>query len=137
MTKFLIPGDVNNPSTWYLSAGNDLLSGDIGTLTTKNDIFYGFAGDDTLSGVTLEDTLLGYDGSDVLNGGSDADLLLGGVGDDVINGGAGDDVIYGGYGIDTVIINRDFANQTITFRGLNVVIEGVNPLSGSMERDVL
>lgn len=54
-----------------------------------NDILWGLAGVDSLSG-----------GSDSLLGGADDDVIRGGGGNDTLNGGTGNDQLVGGTGAD-------------------------------------
>jgi len=73
-----------------------------GTGGNSDDVLYGGAGDDTLSGLNGNDTLYGGSGDDVLMGDNHDDLLFGGSGDDVLLGGNHNDRLYGGTGIDTL-----------------------------------
>lgn len=64
--------------------------------TEGNDILYGFATPDSISGNGGDDLLFGLAGADTLLGGAGNDTLDGGDGDDFIDGGAGNDTLKGG-----------------------------------------
>ncbi|WP_313433128.1 calcium-binding protein, partial [Acinetobacter sp.] len=74
--------------------------------TNDNDVIYGYATDDVLSGGDGNDTLYGYAGNDILNGGTGHDTLSGGDGHDVLNGGIGNDGLNGGSGDDILYGNE-------------------------------
>jgi hypothetical protein len=59
-------------------------------------LFYGGAGNDTLTGGTGGSVLVGGADNDALSGGAGRDLLIGGDGQDVLEGGQGEDVLVGG-----------------------------------------
>ncbi|MCP8473914.1 calcium-binding protein, partial [Pseudomonas triclosanedens] len=71
--------------------------------TDGNDILYGYAVADTISGGAGNDTINGYGGDDDLDGGVGNDTLYGGAGQDVLKGGLGNDTLYGEDGNDTLI----------------------------------
>ena len=53
--------------------------------------------------IPRNDMIFGYDGNDTINGGALDDIFYGGAGDDLITGGSGNDAIKGGAGKDTYI----------------------------------
>ena len=59
--------------------GNDTLVGDGDTIAAS---FYGFGGDDSITGGVSGDVLAGGNGNDTLTGGADNDSLTGGTGRD-------------------------------------------------------
>ncbi|WP_299546303.1 calcium-binding protein [uncultured Tateyamaria sp.] len=79
-------------------AGDDLLSGSAG-----HDTIDGGVGDDMLRGGSGNDELHGGEGADNLGGGSEDDLLRGGDGADTLDGGSGNDALNGGAGTDRLI----------------------------------
>lgn len=81
----------------YGFAGNDTVTGNGG-----NDKLFGGVGDDDVSGGVGNDSVLGFDGYDSLYGGDGKDTLLGETGDDYLFGGLGDDFLDGGDGNDTM-----------------------------------
>ena len=78
-------------------------AGDTSTGPHTQNVMYGLAGDDSLTGGT---------GDDVIDGGGDSDTLEGGAGDDSIDGGAGDDSLTGGDGDDVFVVSS--GHDTIT-----------------------
>jgi len=80
-------------------SGNDTFDGSSGT---ANQIMYGRAGNDTLSGGAGNDYLRGEDDNDIISGGGGADRLYGDGGDDTLAGGAGADTLNAGAGNDTI-----------------------------------
>ncbi|MEM6388460.1 MAG: calcium-binding protein [Pseudomonadota bacterium] len=72
------------------------------SLEEDDDVLFGGAGDDVMSGSAGHDRIDGGDGDDTLQGGSGADILSGGTGDDALKGGSEDDVLAGGLGEDTL-----------------------------------
>lgn len=80
-------------STHNLLAGNDQFTG-----TNGQEIVYGGAGDDNLSGAFGNDSLFGGTGMDFIYGGYGDDTLLGEDGDDFLYGGRGNDSIDAGTG---------------------------------------
>jgi len=57
---------------------------------TGNDVAFGNASANALSGNDGDDTLYGFAGADTLDGGDGADTLVGGAGKDVLRAGTGD-----------------------------------------------
>tara|TARA_R110002050_G_scaffold84234_2_gene179864 strand:- start:3784 stop:13488 length:9705 start_codon:yes stop_codon:yes gene_type:complete len=84
------------------SSGADILdNGDAG------GEFFGYGGDDTITGGTGSDTLMGGEGKDRLSGGEGNDVLLGEEGNDTLIGGDGVDTLMGGAGDDRFFIDDD------------------------------
>jgi Ca2+-binding RTX toxin-like protein len=83
----------------------------------KNDLIYGFDGNDTISARGADDIVFGGRGADTIDGGDGSDLIAGDAGADAMKGGAGDDQIIvsgadgagdtfnGGPGVDTLVIS--------------------------------
>ncbi len=83
--------------------GDDIdLSSDVfkTALGGKGAYFYGFAGNDKVTGTDVDDNLGGGDGVDTINGGKGNDRVYGDAGNDVLRGGAGNDYLSGGSGDD-------------------------------------
>lgn len=75
----------------------DLSSQDYKTaLGDKGAYFYGFAGNDKVTGTDVDDNLGGGDGVDTINGGKGNDRVYGDAGNDELHGGAGNDYLSGG-----------------------------------------
>jgi hypothetical protein len=74
--------------------GDDTIVAD-GKLTVPV-LFFGEAGNDTLTGGGAEAILVGGDGDDLLTSDKATDLIIGGAGSDSLNGGKGDDILVGG-----------------------------------------
>lgn len=103
----------------YGTDGNDSVSG-ISVNAYKNDLIYGYGGDDSLAGSDGNDTLYGGFGNDILNGGDDDDLLFGEEGNDTLFGGSGNDVLDAGVGNDT--LKGSGGNDTYVYRsGLDYI----------------
>lgn len=64
--------------------------------TSKDEIFYGGPGNDTIDADGGADIVCGGSGADLLYGADGADVLYGGTGKDVLYGNSGSDRIYGG-----------------------------------------
>ncbi|MDB5814738.1 MAG: hypothetical protein JWN23_1855 [Rhodocyclales bacterium] len=71
--------------------------------TLKQQILFGGATADTLTGANLGDHLYGGAGNDTLDGGLGNDYLEGDSGDDRLVGGSGRDTLIGGAGNDTYV----------------------------------
>lgn len=65
-------------------------------------LYYGFKGDDMITGGAGDDFIFGGDGMDTLVGGDGNDTLTGGAGNDTLTGNAGADVFVVDSGTDTV-----------------------------------
>lgn len=112
------------------SAYDDVITGN-----SRNNVFYGGAGNDTLGdpscgcGGASQDTLYGGDGNDTLYGYGGADQLHGGAGDDVLFGGDGDDSLAGDEGDDE--LNGELGNDTYAFAGSGLGLDTVIELSNA------
>ena len=90
---------------YYGDAGNDTLTSEAASeeFIGVDDIFHGGTGNDTLTAFEGKDQLFGEDGNDVLNGGVGDDTLDGGEGNDTAIGGDDADIIHGGGGTDSLV----------------------------------
>jgi Ca2+-binding RTX toxin-like protein len=88
--------------------------------------FYGYGGDDNLSGADLNDffdggsgndTLFGFEGDDKLFGAEGEDWLNGGIGNDYLVGGVGRDNLYGREGDDVYVISKQDGEDIIEDNG--------------------
>jgi Ca2+-binding RTX toxin-like protein len=70
------------------TAGNDNISGGAGS-----QLIIGFEGNDSLRGGAGKDSIIGGEGNDKIDGGAGVDCLTGDIGNDEIEGGAGSDII--------------------------------------------
>jgi Ca2+-binding RTX toxin-like protein len=91
----------------YGTAYNDIVSGGDAT-----DYLYGHLGNDKLYGDAGGDGLWGGDGNDTLNGGADDDYLEGNDGNDLLIGGEGVDAMIGGAGVDIAVLDGNRADYT-------------------------
>lgn len=98
-------------------------------LPEDDDILFGGAGDDNISGSAGHDTLDGGKGNDNLKGGSGFDTIFGAEGDDVLSGGANEDVLNGGDGND--ILDGGSGNDDLS-GGV-----GADSLKGGSGNDIL
>ncbi|MES2678088.1 MAG: tandem-95 repeat protein, partial [Pseudomonadota bacterium] len=89
---------VQNISTIYAGAGNDVLNFTSPKFTFGDMTFYGGDGNDKIWSNAGNDKIFGGDGNDEIYSGKGNDTIDGGSGDDVIYGGDGNDVILGGEG---------------------------------------
>jgi len=106
---FFIPDNVENltnvgsiPLTCYGNNLNNFISY-IGSSNKGSVNYFGFTGNDTLSGGIDNDSLNGDEGEDNLHGWGGDDTLYGGQGNDNILGEDGDDWLFGGGGIDSLL----------------------------------
>lgn len=113
---------------YFGNAGNDTISGNGGDDTLaggrNRDSIMGGEGDDALFGNLGDDFIEGGNGNDSLFGGQDRDFLYGDAGDDWISGDKGSDVISGDLGFDTLTGgegNDVFLLQTT--RGLDILTD--------------
>ena len=108
-----------------------------------NELF-GFAGDDTISGLQGNDlligdfgdprqsdggpggndTLIGGAGNDTLQGGDGEDLLQGGADNDSLEGGDGNDTLQGGAGDDELLSGGAPQTAAAAFAGVDLLIGG-------------
>jgi len=98
--------------------GDDVLTGS----DDRDDIIYGFGGDDVISGGAGDDYLRGFDGDDTITGGDGNDVIGGEDGNDQIDGGAGDDFIIAEAGNDWV--DGGTGDDLIETRGGNDTLVG-------------
>ena len=134
----------------YGGAGQDIISGDTGADTLDggigndslsgfstmngglgyscgNDLYYGRAGNDTISAGDNNDTIYGGTENDAISARNGSDSLFGGAGDDSLQGGDGSDTIYGDAGNDRIYAHNDNASSDST----------ANQLYGGTENDTL
>ncbi|WP_374375510.1 Hint domain-containing protein [Tabrizicola sp.] len=106
-----VAGADNYTNIFYGGAGDDSISGLGG-----GDVLYGGADNDTVSGNDGDDLVRGDSGNDLLYGGAGNDTLygdagsdrvFGDAGNDRLEGGAGNDLLYGGAGQDFVFAGDD------------------------------
>ena len=101
--------------------GNDILS-----VFGGSAVFFGGAGDDSLTGGFGDDVLDGGEGNDTVAGGFGNDMLTGGSGNDVLDGGEGDDLLDGGNGTDIVTATGDvdfvLRDDQLTGLGIDTLI---------------
>ncbi|WP_333805440.1 hypothetical protein [Sulfurospirillum sp.] len=116
--KVVIAVDLGNATN--LTTGTS--SGTVGTdiINSTVEVVYGSAGyDDTMIGNANANTFYGWGGNDTLSGGLGDDTIYGGVGDDTIAGNGGNDFLVGGdsvgvfAGIDTVDYSAETAGVTV------------------------
>ena len=113
----------NDGTIWTLEDIKTRLMGG----TEGNDILYGFATPDSISGNGGDDLLFGLAGADTLLGGAGNDTIDGGDGDDYIDGGAGNDTLKGGAGQNLYLLD--------TGSGQDNVIR--NPFDGLAATDIV
>lgn len=102
---------------FYGYGGNDVLTGGAG-----QQLGYGGVGDDRMLGGEGDDMLYGEADNDYLNGGNGSDTLRGGDGNDEILGGKGADFIQGNDGDDN--IRAGSGDDSVTGGDGNDVIRG-------------
>jgi Ca2+-binding RTX toxin-like protein len=107
------------PAFFFGTAASESITGS----NLTDDMIFGDAGNDTLSGLLGLDTLFGDSGNDSLLGGLSNDLLYGGEGNDTLNGESGNDTMVGGTGNDIYFV--DSINDSVQ-EGLNAGIDTVN-----------
>ncbi|WP_453912164.1 calcium-binding protein [Vogesella fluminis] len=130
------------PSFKTSSTLNDLVFGSASAETISgqagDDIVFGASGNDTLNGDAGNDRLYGGADSDTLSGGDGNDRLDGGVGNDTLNGQNGDDVLIAGDGDD--ILNGGAGNDRLDGGTGNDTLNsggGVDQLYGGDGNDIL
>ena len=123
-------------------AGDDMLWGNAAA-----NFLSGQAGHDTIHGGAGNDHLRGNAGDDVLNGQGDSDRLFGGIGSDTLDGGADYDALFGQSGGDRLL--GDSGDDFLFGQSGNDVLEGGagfdlllggsgnDALSGGADRDTL
>ena len=80
--------------------------------TLDSFYFYGYGGNDDITGGDARDYLYGLVGNDNIQGHAGSDALSGGAGADMIDGGAGTDTIY--YSTSTEAVNINLTTNTNT-----------------------
>lgn len=116
--------DLDDPTHYDLNGGSETV-----TLTSGDDLYFGYDGNDTITGSDGDDQLYGMDGDDSLFGGADNDLLAGGPGNDALTGGYGDDT----YFVDSagdVVVDVSIPPGVPTDGGFDTVYAGVNYVLG-------
>ena len=95
----------------------------------KDNVIFGWQGNDILNGGMGNDILWGKDGNDILNGGAGDDILNGGDGYDILNGGAGNDILNGGdWHKDRYEFEAGHGQDVINDRGDDYLTEAYNDL---------
>lgn len=92
----------------------------------KDDVIYGWGGNDTISGGAGNDFLSGDAGNDVLDGGAGNDTLEGGSDNDVYKyfSGGGNDTIYDTGGTaDSISLGKGFTRSNITLKKVEYDLE--------------
>jgi serralysin len=99
-------GGVGTTNLFWGGAGNDTVTGSGGTTSSRmgigNDTHTGGAGRDLMYGEAGNDLFTGGGGDDLARGGSDDDSLSGGANRDLLYGEAGNDSLFGGDGNDVL-----------------------------------
>ena len=86
------------------------------------DVFIGDGSGDDFSGGGGKDAAFGAGGNDTLDGGAGNDTLIGGDGADDLHGNDGNDTLDGGDGTDTAHFDGNFADYTISYTALGIVV---------------
>lgn len=109
------PNDMTDLTTGVLSGteGTDII-------TSTVEVIYGSSGyGDTMTGNANTNVFYGWGGNDTLSGGLGNDTIYGGTGDDIVAGDGGNDLLVGGdiigtlAGWDTVDYSTDIAGVTL------------------------
>lgn len=113
------------------TGGADRLKG-----TSKDEIFYGGPGNDTIDAAGGADIVCGGSGADLLYGADGADVLYGGSGKDVLYGNSGGDRIYGGDG-DDKLYGGTWSDKLYGQNGSDTIDggSGDNTCSGGADKD--
>ena len=85
--------------------------------SSKSQIVYGGAGNDTIITASGDNILKGGAGDDSIIGGTGADDIDGGDGDDIITAGVGNDTINAGEGSNSIFFNEGDGSDTILSGG--------------------
>ncbi|WP_287368390.1 VCBS domain-containing protein [Thauera sp.] len=118
--------DVPGAQTKVLNADGDEVVVSLGTTggnvldsvsSVQAGIYYGFGGNDTITGGVNADTIYGGTGNDTINAGTGNDFIAGEIGDDTLHGGGGQDTIYGGDGVDNISWTNTTAGTGVTADG--------------------
>ncbi|MEL6478879.1 MAG: SGNH/GDSL hydrolase family protein [Pseudomonadota bacterium] len=98
-----------------------------------NEVIFGGAAGETISGGAGDDLLFGSAGNDMLRGGYHDDILLGGIGNDdlrgfigndIANGGSGNDIVRGQDG-DDILAGGEGNDRVLAGIGDDVLIDGL------------
>lgn len=84
----------------YFDSAQFLRGNDVLNVPYNGRAWFGFDGNDALTGGAQADSLDGGNGNDKLVGLGEADSLVGGAGGDQVDGGDGNDTLIGGAGVD-------------------------------------
>jgi len=114
----------------------DLGNADTYAGTTRNDLAFGYGGDDTLQGDAGDDVLVGGAGNDELDGAAGNDWLFGGADDDVLTGGAGEDMLDGGAGRDEASYADETAAVEVTLDGSTYAVVQVGGTDTDYVRNI-
>ena len=98
-------GDAMGPG--YVDAQGDRIDG----TNSKDDVIFGYGGNDTVDAGLGNDIVDAGDGNDLVQAGDGNDLVLGGLGDDTLSGGVGADTLNGDDGNDS--LNGDDGNDSL------------------------
>lgn len=102
----------------------------------RQQIIFGGAASETLTGFDMNDRLYGGVGSDTLLGGKGGDYVEGGAGDDELRGGEGNDRLLGGAGNDKYVFESNFGTDFVFDDGGVVEIVGLGKIDGSDAKKV-
>lgn len=107
------------------------------TPVTMNDLLDGGIGDDTILGSDGVDLLSGGDGNNSLTGGAGDDTFVAGVGADTFSGDSGLDII--DYSASGSAVSVDLATNTLSGGDAanDVIVGGINGVTGSDFNDTL
>ncbi|WP_404403447.1 polymorphic toxin-type HINT domain-containing protein [Pelagibacterium halotolerans] len=94
------------------ATGADAADAFSGAGASESMYFYGFGGDDVLTGGSANDLLEGGDGNDTISGNAGHDLIVGGAGADTLDGGAGVDTV--SYKDSAAGVSVDLATNTVS-----------------------
>ncbi|WP_296617829.1 hypothetical protein, partial [Sphingomonas sp.] len=135
---FAVNLSLANPAAQAVGGGAYSVTG-IENLTgaNLNDVLYGDAQANVLSGGLGNDTLTGAGGNDTLLGGDGDDYLYGGPGDDVLNGGIGTDTATYSDAVAGVTISLAIAGPQNTGSVGTDTLIGIENLRGSEFDDTL
>lgn len=114
--------------TTHGTEGSDTITAP-GSVVSPNGIYYGYGGNDTISGGSGDNTIYAGDGNDTVNAGNQFNLVYGGTGNDTITGGGN---FYGEEGDDILTASLRDGQITSLVGG-----DGNDTLTGSNASDVL
>lgn len=123
----------------YGTSGDDHIIAAPAVLAAERDnVIYGFGGDDVINAGKAEDVVSGGAGDDFIAGGLDNDRLSGNNGNDTMYGGSENDLLYGGTGHDALFGASE--DDTMHGQGGKDVLDGGSGddlLFGGTWRDTL